>query len=120
MLEKQEMIDIQISDLLIQVKKMSDSGYRLVQIGCAKLENLEINYSFDKDYSFINFKIILPMDKLELPSISNIYWSAFLYENELSDLFAIKFSNMAIDYKGNFYRTTVKWPFNPKKEENKG
>ena len=37
---------------------------------------------------------------------------ALLYENEMHDLFGINVKNMAIDYKGTFYRTAVKTPFN--------
>jgi len=113
MAEEQKLINIEIKDLLERVKEFHSSGYRLVQIGCTKTDVLEINYSFDKNYSFVNLRITIPSSGIEIPSVSHIYWSAFLYENEISDLYGIKIKDIAVDYKGNFYRTTVKFPFNP-------
>ncbi|MDD5130953.1 MAG: NADH-quinone oxidoreductase subunit C [Candidatus Omnitrophica bacterium] len=117
MIEEQKLIDIEVKDLLSQAGDLCKSGYRLVQIGCTKLpETLEVNYSFDKDYKFINLKVKLNDLTVALPSLSGIFWSAFLYENEIHDLFGIKFTEMAVDYKGNFYRTAVKRGFNPQNE----
>jgi ech hydrogenase subunit D len=117
MIEEQKLVNIEIKDLLSQVGDYYKSGYRLVQIGCTKLpEYLEINYSFDQDYHFVNLKIKVVDLEIEVPSVSNIYWSAFLYENEIHDLFGVKFKDIAVDYRGNFYRTSVKRGFNPKNE----
>lgn len=118
MIEEQKLINIEIKDLLSQVGDFCKSGHRLVQIGAAKLpECLEINYSFDKEYHFTNLKIKLVDLNIEVPSISSIYWCAFLYENEIHDLFGVKFKDIALDYKGNFYRTSVKRGFNPQNEQ---
>lgn len=116
MTENQKLINLEIKDLLDRVKEFHYAGYRLVQIGCTKTDVLEINYSFDKDYSFVNLRITIPSTDVEIPSVSPVYWSAFLYENEISDLYGVKIKNMAVDYKGSFYRTTVKFPFNPPKD----
>jgi ech hydrogenase subunit D len=32
----------------------------------------------------------------------------------MHDLFGVEIKNIAIDYSGTFYRTSVKTPFNPK------
>jgi len=103
--ENQQIIPIEASMLLPKVKEMFDNGYRLVQIGCTKLENNELTYAFDKDYNFIYFKLIVAPDSPKLPSISSVYWCAFLYENEIHDLYGVQFSGIAIDFHGNFYRT---------------
>lgn len=109
--EKQDLRVIDADKLVSTVKELKEQGYRLVQIGCTKLnENLELNYSFDKNYEFVNLKLRLPINS-ELTSISDIYWSALLYENEIHDLFGLKINGMAIDFKGNLYKTTVKAPF---------
>jgi len=113
MREEQKLLSVEIKDLFDKVKEFHAAGYRLVQIGCTKTDVLEINYSFDKDYSFVNLKVTIPSTDVEMSSVSPVYWSAFLYENEISDLYGIKIKNMAVDYKGSFYRTTVKFPFNP-------
>lgn len=111
MSEKQVLKNITLDKLLSTVKEFSAKGYRLVQISCTKIgENMQLNYSFDKDYEFINLKLDVPIDA-ELPSVSDIYWSAMLYENEIHDLFGLKIKGMSIDFKGNLYKTKVKAPF---------
>ena len=86
-------------------------GYRFVQVGCATLENsYELTYSYDKAYRLRNFRITLLPDE-EMPSISVIYPNAFLYENELHDLFGLNIRNISIDYNGTLYRTAIKTPF---------
>lgn len=112
MIEEQKLQNIEIKDLLTRVKEYFDRQYRLVQIGCAKIGDVfEINYSFDLDYKFENLKITINSPAQEIPSISSIYWNAFLYENEIHDLYGLSIKGIAIDYQGTFYKTTVKNPF---------
>jgi ech hydrogenase subunit D len=111
MTENQENIKIEINELLKKVSELKSSGFRLVQIGCTFAGSIEINYSFDRDYRFINLKLYLASLDTEIPSISPIFSNAFLYENEMHDLFGIKVTGVAIDYQGNFYRLAVKYPF---------
>jgi ech hydrogenase subunit D len=40
-----------------------------------------------------------------------IYQNAFLYENEIHDLFGVVVTNISIDYHGTLYRTSIKAPF---------
>jgi ech hydrogenase subunit D len=109
--ENQEIIPIDVGELLSRATQFKSDGDRLVQIGCTKIEdNYEINYSFDRDFRFRNLRITVKQDT-EVPSISGIYWGAFVYENEIHDLFGIPVTGMNIDFKGTFYRTSVKHPF---------
>ncbi len=111
MSEPQEILAIGKNDLVGTAAQLFSEGYRLVQIGCTTLPRAyEINYSFDKDYRFKNFRITaLPGE--EVPSISVIYPNAFLYENEIHDLFGVPVKNIALDYRGTLYRTAIKTPF---------
>ena len=112
MVEKQETIILKAGELLERVSRLAGEGYRLVQIGCTRLDVFQIDYTFDKDYRFLNLRVLVPVDKAEIPSITGIYWCAFTYENEIHDLFGIKVKNLNIDYGGNFYRIAVEAPFN--------
>jgi len=110
-MDKQELIQIDSNSLLEKVYTFFQDGYRIVQIHCTLLDNgFELNYSFDKDNTFTNLRIIIDKGQ-EISSISNIYWSAFLYENEIADLFGVKIKNMVLDFKGTLYQTTKKAPF---------
>lgn len=46
-----------------------------------------------------------------IPSISEVFFAAFLYENETHDLYGVNFSGMAVDFQGKFYETAIKQPF---------
>lgn len=97
--------------LLGKAEEFKKKGCRLVQMHCTKAgDTFEINYSFDINYEFSNIRIITD-GKTEIPSISGIYWGAFIYENEMHDLFGIRFAGMNIDFSGNLIRTAKKNPF---------
>lgn len=117
MYEKQETIEITQGDLLKKVKVLFDENYRLIQMCCAQSGNLYIDYSFDKAGKFLNYRVQLDENNPQLPSITGIYFAAFTYENEIHDLFGVKIDNIAIDFKGKFYRKKEATPFLTKKPE---
>ena len=91
---------------------MRKEGYRLVQIGATRLpEHVELTYSFDRDLRLANLRLQVPAAEARVPSISSIYWCAFLYENEMHDLFNVQVEGMAVDFHGHLYETAVKFPF---------
>jgi len=111
MIEEQEMVGIEKRDLVEMVASLRTSGYRLVQICSTTLaDRYEMNYSFDKDLKFRNLRFtVLPGEPI--PSIGLIYGNAFLYENEIHDLFGITIENMATDFHGTLYKTRIPAPF---------
>ena len=111
MTEKQEIITIRRDELLERVKRFALERYRLVQIGCTRLDRFQLDYSFDRDYEFVNLRLLVPVDDPAVPSVSGIYWTAFTYENEIHDLFGVEFENLNINYGGKFYRVAFKTPF---------
>jgi len=111
MSETQEITPIDKDELVGITAKLFAEGYRFVQLGCSTLESsYELTYSFDKAYRLKNLRITVVPDE-DIPSISVIYPNAFLYENELHDLFGPSVRNMSVDYRGTLYRTTLKTPF---------
>jgi ech hydrogenase subunit D len=110
-MEPQAITSIDVGKLIGSVERFRNEGYRLVQIGCTKVNDLyEINYCFDKDYHLEVIRITITGDT-EVPSISGMYWNSFIYENEVHDLFGIRVRGMNIDFKGTLFRTAVKYPF---------
>ena len=109
--EEQTIINVALEDLTREVEGLQAGGYRLVQIGCTDIGGAyEVNYSFDRDYQYRNLRLTLGPDT-EIPSISGIYWGAFVYENEMHDLFGIPVVGINIDFKGTFIKTAEKYPF---------
>ncbi|KDE56574.1 NADH-quinone oxidoreductase subunit C [Methanoculleus sp. MH98A] len=108
--EEQTTTDVALENLLQEIEALHAGGYRLVQIGCTDLDgSYEINYSFDKDYQFKNLRLTIGPET-EVPSISGIYWGAFVYENEMHDSFGVPVTGINIDFKGTFIRTDEKYP----------
>jgi ech hydrogenase subunit D len=111
MMEAQTIIPIDVGDVVAKAEQAKNDGYRLVQIGCTKIgDDFEIIYVYDKDYALLNYRITVKQDTV-IPSISGAYFGAFVYENEIHDLYGIHVSGMNIDFKGTFYQTAIKHPF---------
>ena len=103
---------IPVEALLERVEAFRQQGYRLVQICAATLQDrLELTYSFDLADKLVNLRLHRPLGSARVPSISSIYWAAFIYENEMHDLFGLRVDGMAIDFGGQFYKTAVKYAF---------
>ncbi len=111
MIEKQETVEIKPEELQTKVTEAMAKGYRLVAISCTKLDYFQLDYTFDCNLSFLNCRLKLPLVNPEIKSITDIYWSAFTYENELHDLFGIKITGINIDFGGKFYKIKEVAPF---------
>ncbi|MBN2250636.1 MAG: NADH-quinone oxidoreductase subunit C [Candidatus Altiarchaeota archaeon] len=109
--KKQNIIDIKVEELLDKAGEMQKQGYRLVQMHGTRLEEgFEINYSFDKDYNFVNYRIRVKEGD-EVPSITGSYWGAFLYENEIHEFFGVQITGINVDFKGHLYKKKTEYPF---------
>jgi ech hydrogenase subunit D len=128
--EAQTVEEIPVATLLERVQKMRSEGWRLVHAACTRLvADQEVMYCFDRDgqsldapdspalHGMHTLRVRLPMLEPELPSISAFYWQAFLYENEMHDLFGITVKGMAVDFKGQLYTTMVPTPYVTKEQD---
>jgi ech hydrogenase subunit D len=101
------------ADCLVErAGELRKDGWRLCAISSAKKNDaIELLYSFDKAYTLLNLRLEVSGPAPAVPSISSHYFCAVLYENEMHDLFGLQVNGMAVDFKGNLYRTAVKFPF---------
>ena len=113
---EQNIIEIPHTELLENVLQLKKDGYRLVQMCSTKTETgFELSYSFATFDDFKHLRMQISEDT-EISSISDIFTPAFLYENEMNDLFGIKIKNIILDYQGKLYRINAETPFNPKQQ----
>jgi len=118
MTEKKHLIqDIELvgaRELLATVHDIHTAGYRLGQ-ACASMagEEIEVLYSFEKDNVLKSYKTIIDARAPELQSITAVYPYAFIYENEMHDLFGIVFKNLTFDYGGKYIVIAKPTPCNP-------
>ncbi len=109
MLENLE--EIELIGLLNKAKEIKNDGYRVMQICATKIEDdYELLYTFGRGYDIRHIKTVISPG-VHVPSVSDIFPAAFLYENEMHDLFGIAIDGINHDYKGGLYRTAVETPF---------
>ena len=100
---------VELSNLISKVSDLKAEGYRLVQICGVVLDD----ETYEILYSSLRLDIKIDVDEVE--SITGIYWPAFIYENEIHDLFGVQFNHSALDYQGTFFRIVEETPWKPKK-----
>jgi ech hydrogenase subunit D len=124
---QQTIREISSKELLADTLRLKNEGYRLVAITCANLKNkqvdtseekavMQLSYSFDKNYDLLSLRFDTDTEE-EIESISVIFPFAFLYENEVKELFGVKIKDISIDFNNTLYKIPVKTPFNMKEEK---
>ncbi len=113
--EKEPLMDIKEIEketLLDEVTRISFDNWRLIQICATKVgeEQYEILYTFGKGYQWKNLRIHLKKGEA-VSSITSVYEIAYLYENEIHDLYGIHIDMLNYDFGGKLFRTGVQYPF---------
>lgn len=99
--------------LMAEVQALKNEGQRLLTMTSVDLgESFDLLYHFDLNLRMTHLRLIVPKGE-SVPSISGIYFAALIIENEIQDLFGIKFEGLALDFGGNFYleEEVKKYPF---------
>jgi ech hydrogenase subunit D len=112
MTRTKHIIAIKGTEFLPVIANFRESGYRLVQVSCLKEEEgLGLHYTFDKQYGLVDLYFSVASDS-PVPSITAHFPYAFLYENEIHDLYGLTFEGINVDFKGLLYKLAVPRPFN--------
>lgn len=95
--------EVGLDRLLEEVRGLKWQGFRLVTTTCLQDgDSLQILYHFDREYHLKHLQLVVPPGQA-VPSISEIYPSAFLAENEMKDQFGLKVMGLPIDYQGRLF-----------------
>ena len=105
---------------LARVEAYHQDGFRLMMINATALkpgpgvaaEGCELMWSFEKAGQLEHLRERVTAEDA-IPSVSGVYGFAYLYENEIRELFGLNITGLNIDWKGQLYRTTTKIPFSP-------
>jgi ech hydrogenase subunit D len=97
------------------------AGWRLALVNATSVAPAEgaaegsydLSWTFEKGGQIEHVRERVARDE-EVPSISGLFGPAFLYENEIRDLFGVRITGIAVDFKGELYRTAIKLPFSPR------
>jgi ech hydrogenase subunit D len=106
-------------EFLARVGEYHEAGWRLALINAASVlaadeteQKIEVTWAFARDTALEHIRErFAPGSKV--PSISPIYRAAFLYENEMRELFGLDVEGIDVDLKGQLYKTSQKVPFSP-------
>lgn len=95
---------------LAEAKK--NDGYRFVQMLCVNTEEgIDALYSFMKGDRLENYTIKgIDAATQSVPSVTGSFLAAFPFENEAHDLFGLNVTDIAIDFKGGFYKVAMDKP----------
>lgn len=102
----QDFRSIPLDKLIDTCKERKNEGYRLAQL-CPKLErddSITLIYTFVKESEMINYKVSgIKKGVTEVPSVTELFITAFVFENEAHDLFGVNVVGNLIDFQGKFY-----------------
>ena len=96
---KGKIIDVTIDNIVGEVMNMKNDGQRLVTFSAyaAGEGKMGILYHFDKELENTHLRLIVDPDK-PIPSVSGVYFSALLVENEIRDQWDVKFDGLILDF----------------------
>jgi ech hydrogenase subunit D len=99
-----EVIAISSESVVGETAKMKVEGFRFVTLSCVEIDatTVDLLYHFDREFQLKHLRLTVPKDA-PVPSISPVYFAAFLVENEIQDLFGLRFHGLAIDYDRTLY-----------------
>jgi ech hydrogenase subunit D len=103
--------EIAVNSLAAETDALKLDNWRLVQVLCVSLaDGYELSYSFGGGYAMRTLRIKAGL-KEPVPSITPYYPAAFLYENEIRDLFGARIERIDPDWNGKVLDVEGKKPF---------
>ncbi|WP_085829903.1 NADH-quinone oxidoreductase subunit C [Collinsella vaginalis] len=105
--------ELPLTELLVRVQTLKHEGIRFVQL-CAEKgsdDALDLLYTFYDEQRDEALNYIVPLAEGDVvPSIQELYFSSFTFENETHDLFGVPFANMKLDFGGHFFNVATDAP----------
>jgi ech hydrogenase subunit D len=109
--EIQSIDEIDAERLLPEVDTLRSANWRLIQVLCiSSAWGAELSYSFGSGLKMRSLRIRVPHSD-SVPSITALYPAAFLYENEIRDLFGVDIERIGADWAGKVYDVAKDRPF---------
>jgi ech hydrogenase subunit D len=103
---------IGLNEYLEKFTALEAKGYRLGQLSAMNgAEGVELIYSLTNGAKAVENYVLPLKGSVEIESVSNLFPGAFIYENEIHDLFGITFKNLSVDFGGHFFKLKGKTPW---------
>ena len=99
-----EFIKISLADLHREAAIRKTEGWRFIQTHAVNADSgIDLYYSFMKDGRIENLKVEGVTKNQQVPSITDMFLAAFVFENEARELFGVDMGDIAIDFAGALY-----------------
>jgi len=99
-----EFVPLQLGELHACAEKMKEEGYRFIQTHAVHVDDgTDLYYSFMKDGKVTSYRIEGVKATDPVPSITDVFLAAFVFENEARELFGVDMHDIAIDFDGAMY-----------------
>jgi len=106
------------NELTTEAEALARSGWRLALINATAVPpaagteegRVDLSWTFEHRGRLLTLRQQVAAGEA-VPSLSGCFGAAFLYENEIRELFGVPFTGLSPDYRGDLYRTSTKVPF---------
>ena len=107
-----EFIPLKLAEVPELSDRMKSEQARFVQILAVNTDaGIDLVYSFMMaDGALQNYKVVGVKKTDVVPSITGNFLAAFVFENEIHDLFGVMIKGIAIDFGGKFYQLAQSEP----------
>lgn len=106
-------VEVPLGELLQRVQTLKFEGMRFVQM-CAETtaQGIDLLYTFYDETAdhALNLCVYGIDEESRVPSIQDLYFASFSYENETHDLYGVRFINMKLDFGGHFFNVSTSEP----------
>ena len=99
-----EFTPLELDRLRDMAHRMKDEGWRFIQthaVNCG--DTVDLYYSFMKDGKVVNYRVEGVTSDMPVPSITDIFLAAFVFENEARELFGVDMRDIVLDFQGGLY-----------------
>lgn len=108
-----DFIETTLGELVGAAQAYKGKGWRFAQC-CASRNGddaFELLYSYvdDATNEVANLRVCVTSAD-EIPSVGGIFPAAFMFENEMHDLYGLTVVDMSLDYRGGFYHLHIPAP----------
>ena len=106
-----EFIPLELDQLRREAAVLKADGWRFIQTHAVYTDDgVDLYYSFMKDGNAVNYWIKGVQKGTPVPSITDLFLAAFVFENEARELFGVDMRDIAIDFAGAMYAPAVSEP----------
>ena len=99
-----DFVQIPLADLHREAAVKKTEGWRFIQTHAVNTDSgIDLYYSFMKDGRIENLKVAGVTKDQPVPSITDMFLAAFVFENEARELFGVDMHDIAIDFAGALY-----------------